>query len=106
MQSLFGETLNKSGRTQEEQKLYNQKNKWHKALKKWLENEYYTKSNLSGRLVCGCDWLCDECHMGDIGVKPCKETILRLAKNYGIVIDYNDFDFAKLENKIKEAHEE
>lgn len=110
MKNLFGEEINKSGRTKEEQKLYNQQNKWHKVFKKWLENEYDTKSELSGRLICGCDWLCDKCEYDgesqEIGIIPCKRTIIKLAKDYGITIDYNDFDFAKFENKVREKERE
>lgn len=80
--------------------------KWFNEFRKWLELEYKKHSRNCGRLCCGCDWMCDkcECEYGE-GTKDCMITILAIAKELGIEIDYYDFDFEKLERKVKQKYE-
>lgn len=51
--------------------------------------------------------MCDECkcEYGE-GVKDCIITILAIAKELGIEIDYCDFDFDKFERGVKKQWEE
>lgn len=84
-----------------------QMGEWLNEFRKWLELEYEKHSSNCGRLCCGCDWMCDDCkcEYGE-GTKDCMITILAIAKELGIEIDYYDFDFEKLEKKIKQKYDE
>lgn len=108
MQNLFGEDLDKHGMTKEEREFCNLKRKWHKKINEWLWKEYNQNGDNYGRLMCGNDWLCNECvdNTNGRGIIPCKLTMLKIARNCGIKINYNDYDFEKLENKIREKYKE
>lgn len=73
MQNLFGEDLDKHGMTKEEREFC----------------KYNENGDNHGRLMCGNDWLCNECvnNMNGRGIVSCKITMLKIARNCGIKIN-------------------
>ena len=82
------------------------KQKWTKLYKKYCEKIYDERGGNTGEYCCGYHWCCDECY-GTLqnGCSDCVHTIKQIAKELGIEIDYNNFDFEKIEKEIEKAYE-
>ena len=63
-------------------------------------------SSFTGEYCCGYHWCCDKCKQTLCnGCADCVHTIKQIARELQIKIDYSDFDFEKLERRIREAYE-
>lgn len=82
-----------------------QKRKWTKKYKEYCEKIFREKGDFSGLYCCGYHWCCDECLCRlENGCADCIYTIKTLARRFGILIDYNDYDFEKFEKKVAERY--
>jgi len=83
-----------------------QKRKWTKKYKMHCEKIHEERGIYNGEYCCGYHWCCDKCEYKLWnGCADCVHTIKKIAKEYGIKIDYNDYDFEKIERNIKEVYE-
>lgn len=79
-----------------------QKRKWTIELLKWCETQWNNYGHINGIFVCGCMNICDYCSVKKIeGCKDCVEAIKEVCKKKNIKIDYNDFDFEKLLERVE-----
>lgn len=84
-----------------------QKRKWTTKYKEYCNEIYEERGSYSGEYCCGYHWCCDKCECKLCnGCADCVHTIKQIAKEYGIAIDYNDYDFEKIERNIKEVYEQ
>lgn len=78
------------------------KRKWTKAFIKWCNDKYFKEGDLTGIFCCGNMKICDECKMKyQSACKDCVETIKQIFKDNNIKINYNDYDFEKVLNRVE-----
>lgn len=79
-----------------------QKQKWRNKLQKYCDTQSQEVGPTTGYCVCGYMNYCDYCR-GSGETNACVKAICELAKEKGVKIDYNDFNFekflAELENE-------
>lgn len=82
----------------------NIKRKWSKAFREWCSNKYHNEGHLTGIFCCGNMKICDECNQKYLmDCKDCVETIKQILKDKNIKIDYNDFDFEKILERVEKG---
>jgi len=77
-----------------------QKQKWRNAFQKYCDTEAWSDENQSNAW-CKCGYMnyCDCCRGADM-TNPCVKAICAYAKKNKQAIDYNDFDFEKLLERL------
>lgn len=81
-----------------------EKKKWNEGLKKYILEEYdKAVREFTPYMHCGYMKYCDEC--GELkycnGCSDCLVAIKKFCKKHNIVIDYKDFDFKKIIDKME-----
>lgn len=80
----------------------NQKRKWNEAFKKKILDDYNKNDGLYYDGHCGSRKYCDVCEMKYCnGASDCLVALKKYCKKHRIEIDYNDFDFEKLLDKVR-----
>lgn len=74
--------------------------KWRNALQKYCDDQARDKGETTGYCVCGWMKYCDLCRGSD-KTNACVKAIKEWCDIRGIKIDYNDYDFEKLIEKIE-----
>lgn len=79
-----------------------EKKKWNAALKKYILDEYNKNDGTSSYMLCGYMNYCQECQQKYCnGCSDCLVAIKSFCKKNGIDINYKDFDFKSLINKLE-----
>ena len=110
MQLMFQEIkdLPKDTTKQRQQyKKYYQMRKWRKKLQEYCDNQAYgTEYKCDSWCVCGYMSYCDYCSGNFAREQCCAKAICQRAKELGIKIDYNDFNFVKLLHQLGDKRNE